>query len=183
MASMVSGVFFRSADEVRDESHSYDYDYGMHSGRSEYGGNYMSSGDGHSGSYSGHSFHSGYGEVEGCCPLVVDILCLTAILGAIGGAAVLLARLIQVELCRLADGTIVNAPCNRRRRKRSRGLLHSLLLGKLEVSYSALLCSGNLANKTVIWYESGSLDVSVFSAPISCCFERPLCVKAHFNAR
>ena len=93
----------------------------------------MSNGHGHSGGYSGHSFRSGYSEGEECCPLVVDILCLTAILGAIGGAAVLLARLIQVELCRLADGTIVNAPCNRRRRKRSRGLLQSLLLGKLEV--------------------------------------------------
>ena len=84
-------------------------------GHSGYGHNsgYGHSGYGHSGSgygvdhkdhYGGHSGHSGYGHSGGgyheekCCPLVVDFLCLAAILGAIAGAALLLARVIQIEI-------------------------------------------------------------------------------------
>ena len=46
-------------------------------------------------SASGNSGHSGGAE---CCPLVVDLLCLAAIIGSIGGAAVLLSRVIQIEI-------------------------------------------------------------------------------------
>ena len=58
---------------------------------------------GHQDHYGGHSGHSGYGHSGGyheekCCPLVVDFLCLAAILGAIAGAALLLARVIQIEI-------------------------------------------------------------------------------------
>ena len=56
--------------------------------------------DRHSG-YGGYGSHSGSGYGGGketCCPLVVDALCLAAILGAIAGAAVLLARVFQIEL-------------------------------------------------------------------------------------
>ena len=43
--------------------------------------------------------HSGGGyHDDKCCPLVVDFLCLAAILGAIAGAALLLARVIQIEI-------------------------------------------------------------------------------------
>ena len=69
---------------------SLDYDYD--------GGNDRN--DRHSG-YGGHGSHSGSGYgggKEACCPLVVDTLCLAAILGAIAGAAVLLARVFQIEL-------------------------------------------------------------------------------------
>ena len=81
--------------------------YGGHSGHSGYG-NERSSGyghghkGGHHSSYGGHSSgygHSGgYGKKDECCPLVVDLLCLAAILGAIAGAAALLARVIQIEI-------------------------------------------------------------------------------------
>ena len=57
-----------------------------------------------SGGY-GHSSHSsyghssgGYGKKEECCPLVVDALCLAAILGAIAGAAALLNQVIMLEI-------------------------------------------------------------------------------------
>ena len=78
------------------------------SGHSGYGHSGSSYGaiDKHSG-YGGHQDHygghSGYGHSGGyheekCCPLVVDFLCLAAILGAIAGAAALLARVIQIEI-------------------------------------------------------------------------------------
>ena len=52
-----------------------------------------SSGYGHD-HYGGHSgYHEGH-----CCPLVVDALCLAAILGSIAGATVFLARVFQIEL-------------------------------------------------------------------------------------
>ena len=78
----------RFKDSSNDyEVGSLDYDYGYHSGNDR--------NDRHSG-YGSHS-GSGYGKEE-CCPLVVDALCLAAILGAIAGAAVLLARVFQIEL-------------------------------------------------------------------------------------
>ena len=68
------------------------------SGHSGYGHSGSSYGaiDKHSG-YGGHQDHygghSGYGHSGGyheekCCPLVVDFLCLAAIIGAIAGAAI-----------------------------------------------------------------------------------------------
>jgi hypothetical protein len=65
-----------------------------------------SSGYGHSGStaldkssgYGGHS--GGYDDhkEEECCPIVVDLICLAAILGALAAATVLLGRVIQIEI-------------------------------------------------------------------------------------
>ena len=57
----------------------YDYDHDRH--------------DSHGG-HSGHSA-SGYGKKEECCPLVVDLLCLAAILFSIFLAALFLSR-VQV---------------------------------------------------------------------------------------
>ena len=67
------------------------------------GGDYDYSGTGvdrsdHHGGHSGYHHHSGSYHDNKCCPLVVDALCLAAILGAIAGAAVLLARVFQIEL-------------------------------------------------------------------------------------
>ena len=47
--------------------------------------------------YASASGSSGYGGEE-CCPLVVDLICLAAILASIAGASVLLARVIQIEI-------------------------------------------------------------------------------------
>ena len=72
-----------------------------HSGHSGYGhsGYGHSAHGGHSSGYGhGHSGHSGYGHEDKCCPLVVDLLCLAAILGAILGASLLLARVIAIEI-------------------------------------------------------------------------------------
>ena len=64
-----------------------------------------------------------YGGTE-CCPLVVDSLCLAAILSVIAGATVLLMRVIQIELTMLP----------RRRRRlanyQNDGLLQHLLRGE-----------------------------------------------------
>ena len=67
------------------------------------GGDYDYSGTGvdrsdHHGGHSGYHHHSGSYHDNKCCPLVVDALCLAAILGAIAGAAVLLSRVFQIEL-------------------------------------------------------------------------------------
>ncbi len=85
---------------------SYDYgDYG-------YGpnGGYDHSGFGHHSGY-GH----GYGHHDDCCPLVVDLLCLIALLGAIGAAALFLERVIQIEIMMQGPG--------RRRRRNTEDLL------------------------------------------------------------
>ena len=91
-----------------------DYDYGG-SGidRSGYGHD-------HYGGHSGHGHHSGYHE-DHCCPLVVDALCLAALLGAVAGATAFLARTFQIELCNLAGQNPAQNNCltgRRRRRKR-----------------------------------------------------------------
>ena len=67
--------------------------------------------DRHSG-YGGHGSHSGSGYgggKEACCPLVVDTLCLAAILGAVAGAAALLNQVIMLEIM----------PPGRRRKRRA----------------------------------------------------------------
>ena len=66
--------------------------YGAIDKQSGYGGH-----QDHYGGHSGYGHSGGYHE-EKCCPLVVDFLCLAAILGAIAGAALLLARVIQIEI-------------------------------------------------------------------------------------
>ena len=96
-------------------------DYMLGSLDYDYNGNERN--DRHSG-YADYGSHSGIGSYhnEKCCPLVVDFLCLAAILGAIAGAAVLLARVFQIEL-------------TGRRKKRfaesEGGLWQPLLYGKL----------------------------------------------------
>ena len=68
------------------------------SGYGHSGGHGHSGGYGHSDHYGGHSGYGGYHEEDKCCPLVVDFLCLAAILGAVAGAALLLQRVIQIEI-------------------------------------------------------------------------------------
>ena len=77
----------------------------------DYGGSGVDRND-HYGGHSG-SYH------EACCPLVVDVLCVAAIIFAIGGAAVLLSRIFQIELCQI-NGVVVNAPCPNPGRRRKR---------------------------------------------------------------
>ena len=79
--------------------------------------------DHHADNYASASGSSGYGAGAECCPLVVDLLCLAAILASIGGASVLLARVIQIE---------INAP--RRRKRRSLPFRIFFLEGKLKMS-------------------------------------------------
>ena len=69
--------------------------------------------------YGGHSgyHHSGSYHDDKCCPLVVDALCLAALLGAVAGATVFLARTFQIELCNLAGQGINNCVGRRRRRR------------------------------------------------------------------
>ena len=98
---------------------SADYDYGSGSGHS--GVDRIDKID-HYGGHSGYHHHSGYGyHDEKCCPLVVDALCLAAVLGAIAGATALLQRTFQVELCRVNNAavTLFVNNCRNGRRKRS----------------------------------------------------------------
>ena len=53
--------------------------------------------DYHVDNYASASGDSGYGGAQ-CCPLVVDAICLAAILGSIAGASVLIARTMQIEI-------------------------------------------------------------------------------------
>ena len=133
MASVLSGLLFGEAGEDSVASQSSGYGGSGHSGsgidRSGHrhsghsGGGYGHSGGhsgggygGHSGGFSGHSGHSGHGKDE-CCPLVVDAICLAAILGSIAGASFLLARVIQIEI--MTNG-------RRKKRKRKRSVLPSV---------------------------------------------------------
>ena len=72
--------------------------------------------------HSGTGVHSGYEygyHDEQCCPLVIDLLCLSAILFSITGAALLIARVMEIEL------TMVG-----RRRRRSLPYKSCVLEGK-----------------------------------------------------
>ena len=51
------------------------------------------SASGISGGHTGNTGHSGYGGAQ-CCPLVVDLLCLAAIITSIGGATVLIGEIL-----------------------------------------------------------------------------------------
>ena len=102
------GSFAASSTKDSEMSGSFQSGVGVSGSDYEYGGSGIDrSGYGHDhyGGHSGYHHHSGYHEVH-CCPLVVDPLCLAAILGAIAGATVFLARTFQIELT------------GRRRRKR-----------------------------------------------------------------
>ncbi len=122
MTSLISGLLNNGLLDGGKDKHKHGYGHGGH-----HGGGYGHSGYGHSGyghSGYGHSGygHSGYGdEKEECCPLVIDALCLFAILGAIGAAALFLERVINIEI--MMGG---------RRRKRSppdKGLAEALSRG------------------------------------------------------
>ena len=98
------------------------YDYGSGSGGSGSGG----SGSGvdrndHYGGHSGYHHHGGEYHDDKCCPLVVDALCLAAILGAVAAATVLLQRVFMVELCMVNNAavTLFVQNCRTGRRKRS----------------------------------------------------------------
>ena len=113
---------------------SLDYDYDNSKDRHGYED---TASDRHSG-YGGYGSHHdhGYGKEE-CCPLVVDLLCLAAIMFAIAGATFLLQRLLMIELC-MVDGAAVTlfvAECRAGRRKRSNFDMpwwHGLLLRVFE---------------------------------------------------
>ena len=111
MSSLLNS-FARGGNGISDRLvGSFDYDYDYSKGSHGYSDSATDRHSGYSGDYGGYGSHSGYGQKEACCPLVVDTLCLVAILFAIAGAAFLLMRLIQIEL------TMV--PANPRRRRRS----------------------------------------------------------------
>ena len=113
------------------------------SGSFQSGYDYSGSGDSGSGvdrsdHYGGHSGH--YHE-DKCCPLVVDTLCVAALLGAIAGATFLLRRTFQIELCNLA-GQGINNCVGRRRRKRAlvgrKVRLLQMLEGKLSHTFDTI---------------------------------------------
>ena len=116
------GSLTHSSTENSDMSGSFQSRF--HGGDYDYGGSGVDRND----HYGGHS-----GSYNHCCPLVVDVMCLVAILFAIGGASVLLARSFQIELCNLA-GQGVNNCVGRRRKKRAFGhdeVRFQMLEGKL----------------------------------------------------
>ena len=123
---------------------SLDYDYDYSKDRHSYDDSASDRWDGEHGGYGSHHDH-GYGK-EDCCPLVVDLLCLAAVLFAIAGATILVQRLIMVELC-MVDGAAVTlfvAEC-RVRRKRSdfdRPWWHGLLLGVFDGKNYAITKDG-----------------------------------------
>ena len=47
---------------------------------------------------SGTDIRSDFGYGDHCCPLVVDTICVAAIIFSIVGASLLLARVIQIEI-------------------------------------------------------------------------------------
>ena len=117
------GPFAASSTKDSEMSGSFQSGVGGSGGDYDYGGSGIDrSGYGHDhhGGHSGYHHHSGYHE-DHCCPLVVDALCLVALLGAVAGATTFLARTFQIELCNLAGRNPAVNNCaggGRRRRKR-----------------------------------------------------------------
>ena len=120
MSALLDGLLGSfAASSTKDSEMSGSFQSGVGGGDYDYGGSGIDrSGYGHDhyGGHSGYHHHSGYHE-DHCCPLVVDALCLAALLGAVAGATVFLARTFQIELCNLA-GQGINNCVGRRRRKR-----------------------------------------------------------------
>ena len=106
------------ASQAKDSEMSGSFQSGVGGGDYDYSGSGIDRND-HYGGHSGYHHHSGHYHDDKCCPLVVDALCLAALLGAVAGATTFLARTFQIELCRV-NGANVNTPCNvgRRRKKR-----------------------------------------------------------------
>ena len=120
MSALIDGLLGSlAASPTEDSEMSGSFQSGVGGGDYDYGGGSGVDRFDHYGGHSGH--HSGYHH-EHCCPLVVDALCLAAILGAVAGATFFLARTFQIELCNLAGQNNLqpNTPCivGRRRRKR-----------------------------------------------------------------
>ena len=117
MSALLDGLLGSIAASPAEMSGSFQSGFGG-GGDYDYGGAAVDRND-HYGGHSGYHHHSGSYHDDKCCPLVVDALCLAAILGAIAGATVFLSRTFQIELCNVA-GNNVNNPCitGRRRRKR-----------------------------------------------------------------
>ena len=79
----------------------------------------------------GHSDYDYPYNDEECCPLVVDLLCLAAIIASIAGATVLISRLMMIELCMIMGVAINGQTCPNpggRRRRRRRGIAFSELV-------------------------------------------------------
>ena len=132
MEGILDSVAAHAQDSKEYVGSTYGQDYSRSSGHGHSGG-HSGYGGGHSGGYNhGHSAHgghssgyghsgghsSGYGKKEECCPLVVDLLCLAAILASIAAATVLLGRVIQIQIM------------TGRRRKRSLAFKAFVLEGK-----------------------------------------------------
>ena len=89
------GSIVASPTENSEMSGSFQSGFG--GGDYDYGGSGIDRND-HYGGHSGYHHHSGHYHDDKCCPLVVDALCLAALLGAVAGATIFLARTFQIEL-------------------------------------------------------------------------------------
>lgn len=127
LSSLLGGVENKDLD-VSESNHK-----GSYGGHSGYGS--------HSG-YGGHSGHGGGGYKLQCCPLVVDPLTFTALLGAIAAGTFFLNMLITMNIMM------------RRRRKRNQEQPH-LLDSLLE----DVIHSGN---HLLIWHDPTSPDIGGF---------------------
>ena len=125
MSALLDGLLGSiAASPTEDFELSGSFQSGFGGGDYDYGGTGLSRND-HYGGHSGYHHHSGSYHDDKCCPLVVDTLCLFAILGAIAGATIFLARTFQIELCNLA-GQGQNNCVGRRRRKREIGVPYNV---------------------------------------------------------
>ena len=139
MASLLSGLLFEGAEDSHG-SHSSGY-VGQHSGphsgsgidRSSGHGHHSGGGYSHSGGFSGHSGHSSHGKDQ-CCPLVIDSICLAAVLVSIAGATILLSRVIQLEITNVG------------RRMRSLPFWTWVLRGKLSIMITHFFTLNSKAN-------------------------------------
>ena len=115
MSALLDGLLGSlAASPTEDSEMSGSFQSGFGGSDYDYGGSGVDRND-HYGGHSGSHHHS-----EHCCPLVVDALCVAAILLSIAGATTFLARSFQIELCNLA-GQGVNNCVGRRRKKRAFG--------------------------------------------------------------
>ena len=127
-SSLLSGLFFHHGDgddgrDVHDDPHVVGPLRGSSGSLSTYDDDYDPSGPDRHDRWSGydgydsegsfkffnkHKDHSGHGHLhsghgygyhdEECCPLVIDLLCLVAIMFSIAGASLLLSRVMEIEL-------------------------------------------------------------------------------------
>ena len=119
MSALLEGLWGSlGASPTEDSDMSGSFQSGVGLSEYDYGGSGIDRND-HYGGHSGYHHHSGSYHDDQCCPLVVDALCLAALLGAVAGATVFLARTFQIELCNLAgQNPAVNNCVGGGRRKR-----------------------------------------------------------------